>query len=140
VHLACHAMQNPMNGLESAFYLHDGTLKLAAITQKQLKRADIAFLSACQTATGDREHSDEAIHLAAGMLMAGYRTVIATLWSIGDADAPLIAQEVYGRLFEGGVPDARRAAVAVHKATERLRAKVGVKEFARWVPYIHIGQ
>ena len=139
IHLACHAMQDTINPLESAFYLHGGTLQLAAITQKQLKHAELAFLSACQTATGERSLSEEAVHLAAGMLMAGYRTVIATMWSIGDADAPLIAEEIYGRLFAGEAPDARRAALAVHKATERLRAKVGVKEFSRWVPYIHIG-
>ena len=139
VHLACHAKQNAMSPMQSAFYLHGGTLELAAITQKQLKNADLAFLSACETATGDKKLAEEAVHLAAGMLMAGYRTVIATMWSIGDNDAPLIAEKVYEHLLEGGEPDARRAAVAVHKATECLRAKVGVEAFAKWVPYIHIG-
>lgn len=139
VHLACHAMQNTTDPMQSAFYLHGGTLDLATITQKQLKRADLAFLSACQTATGDESLSEEAVHLAAGMLMAGYRTVIATMWSIGDDDAPLIAEIVYEHLLKGGTPDARRAALAVHKATERLREKVGTKAFASWVPYIHIG-
>lgn len=77
--------------------------------------------------------------MAAGILMVGYRTVIATMWSIGDEDAPLVAEKVYEHLLEVGIPDARKAAVAVHKATESLRAKVGMKEFAKWVPYIHVG-
>ena len=139
VHLACHAMQNTTNPIKSAFYLHGGTLDLAAITQKQLKHAELAFLSACETATGDETLSEEAVYLAAGMMMAGYRTVIATMWSIGDEDAPLVAEKVYEHLLEGGTPDARRAAAAVHKATKHLRDKVGVKEFEKWVPYIHIG-
>lgn len=139
VHLACHAKQDIANPMQSAFYLHGGTLDLATIIQKQIKNADLAFLSACQTATGDKSLSDEAVHLAAGMLVAGYRTVIATMWSIGDADAPVIAEKVYEYLLEGETPDARRAAVAVHKATECLREKVGLKAFAKWVPYIHIG-
>lgn len=139
VHLACHAKQDAAKPIQSGFYLHEGMLDLAAITQRQLKNADLAFLSACQTATGDENLADEAVHLAAGMLMAGYRTVIATMWSIGDEDAPLIAQKVYEHLLEGGTPDSRRAAVAVHKATECLRAKVGTKAYAKWVPYIHIG-
>ncbi|KAF8599505.1 hypothetical protein BDV93DRAFT_449285 [Ceratobasidium sp. AG-I] len=139
VHLACHAMQNPTNPINSAFYLHGGTLDLATITQKQLEHAELAFLSACQTATGDASLSEEAVHLAAGMLMAGYRSVIATMWSIGDDDAPLIAEKVYGHLLEAGTPDAQRAAVAVHKATACLREKVGMKAFAKWVPYIHMG-
>lgn len=120
VHFACHAKQNHTHPMQSAFYLHDGTLSLAAITQKQIKHADLAFLSACQTATGDQSLPEEAVHLAAGMLMTGYRTVIATMWSIGDVDAPLVAETVYEYLFEGGTPDARKAAIALHKATERL--------------------
>ncbi|KAF8599474.1 hypothetical protein BDV93DRAFT_560273 [Ceratobasidium sp. AG-I] len=139
VHLACHAKQNTTDPLQSAFYLHDGVLDLASITQKPLKHAELAFLSACQTAAGDESISEEAVHLAAGMLMAGYRSVIATMWSIGDEDAPLVAERVYEYLMERGKPDARRSAVAVHEATNHLRAKVGVKDFARWVPYIHIG-
>ncbi|KAF8595178.1 hypothetical protein BDV93DRAFT_576264, partial [Ceratobasidium sp. AG-I] len=139
VHIACHAKQNLANPMQSAFYLHGGMLDLASIVQKQLKNADLAFLSACQTATGDEKLSEEAVHLAAGMLIAGYRGVIATMWSIGDEDASLIAGKVYEYLLEEGKPDARRAAVALHKATECLREKFGVKAFAKWVPYIHIG-
>ncbi|KAF8601126.1 hypothetical protein BDV93DRAFT_446387 [Ceratobasidium sp. AG-I] len=139
VHFACHANQALGDPTKSAFYLHAGMLELAAITRKQLKNADLAFLSACQTASGDKELSDEAVHLAAGMLTAGFRTVIATMWSIGDNDAQLIADKVYEHLLEGGTPDARRAAVAVHKATECLRSKVGVKQIVKWAPYIHIG-
>lgn len=139
VHLACHAVQNPTNPMQSAFYLHGGTLELATIARKQLKKADLAFLSACQTAKGDEALPKESVHLAAGMLMAGYQGVIATMWPIGDEDAPLIAEKVYEHLLEGGTPDARRAAVAVHQATACLREKVGIDAFHKWVPYIHIG-
>ncbi|KAG8697702.1 hypothetical protein FRC09_007690, partial [Ceratobasidium sp. 395] len=79
VHFACHASQNVTSPTESAFHLHDSSLNLATITRKQSKHADLAFLSACQTATGDTNLPEEAVHLAAGMIMAGYRRVIATL-------------------------------------------------------------
>ncbi|KAF8604318.1 hypothetical protein BDV93DRAFT_555591 [Ceratobasidium sp. AG-I] len=91
------------------------------------------------TAKGDSNLPDEAVHLAAGMLMAGFPSVIATMWSIRDEDAPLVAEEVYASLLEGGEPDSRRAGRALHAAVERLREKVGEKEFASWVPYIHLG-
>jgi CHAT domain-containing protein len=138
VHFACHATQNA-NPSMSAFHLHGGTLNLETITRKTLKNADLAFLSACETATGDEKLPEEAVHLAAGMNIAGYPTVIATMWSIQDQDAPLIAQKVYAHLLEGGVPDARRAAKALHTAVRYLRTEIGVKAFARWAPYIHIG-
>lgn len=139
VHLACHASQDPLNSTESCFHLHGGTLSLAEISKKSLKNKSLAFLSACQTATGNEEMPDEAIHLAAGMLVAGYPSVIATMWSINDGDAPLIADQVYGQLVKDGRLDGGRAARALHAAVGELRAKIGVKEFGRWVPYIHIG-
>ena len=139
VHLACHASQNVEQPTESCFYLHDGSLTLAQITKKSLTGKGMAFLSACQTATGDKELPDEAIHLAAGMLVAGYPTVIATLWSINDEDAPSIADQVYGQLAKDRKLDGGRAARALHSAVGELRAQVGEKEFVRWVPYIHMG-
>ncbi|KAG8739270.1 hypothetical protein FRC10_005832 [Ceratobasidium sp. 414] len=139
VHLACHGAQNSTEPGTSSFYLHDGPLALSTIMSKSLKNAEFAFLSACQTASGDEDLPDEAVHLAAGMLMAGYRTVIATTWSIRDADAPLIAEEVYAHLMSGGKPDHRRAAQALHLAVAALRDKVGEDSFLSWVPYIHIG-
>ncbi|KAH6911835.1 TPR-like protein [Coprinopsis sp. MPI-PUGE-AT-0042] len=71
IHLACHASQNATEPLNSQFYFHDGALSLSVIIQRDLKKADLAFLSACQTSTGDEKLSDEAVHLAAGMLAAG---------------------------------------------------------------------
>jgi CHAT domain-containing protein len=44
----------------------------------------LAFLSACETATGDREIPDdsEALHLAATLLIAGFQSVVATMWYV----------------------------------------------------------
>ncbi|KAG8737444.1 hypothetical protein FRC10_008179, partial [Ceratobasidium sp. 414] len=140
VHLACHASQNLVDPTASAFQLHDGELSLATITSKSLKHAGLAFLSACETAMGDEQIPDESVHLAAGMLMIGYPSVMATMWSIKDEDAPLVAKIVYTHMLQVDVPDLSRAAEALHFATACLRAKVGDKEFWRWVPYIHVGR
>jgi CHAT domain-containing protein len=139
VHLACHGEQNTSDPMQSAFRLNGGTLDLGSIAKKQLKCADFAFLSACQTASGHKVLENEAIHLAAGMLLAGYRTVVATMWSINDADAPLIAATVYTHLLEGGVPNSTKAAKALHIAVQSLRDKIGEKNFVAWVPFIHMG-
>lgn len=95
VHLACHAIPNTADPTQSAFYLHGGTLDLATIARKRLKYADLVFISACGTASEDENLSEEAVYLAAGMIMAGYRTVITTIWSIGEQDASLVAEKVY---------------------------------------------
>ncbi|KAG8707225.1 hypothetical protein FRC08_000630 [Ceratobasidium sp. 394] len=140
VHLACHGSQNATKPTASAFHLHDGPLDLATIIQKQLKHADLAFLSACQTAKGDESLSEEAVHLVAGMIMAGYRRVIATMWSINDEDAPLVAEKFYAYMLDGQHSNEGKAAKALHYAVGCLRDMVGIKEFGRWAPYIHIGQ
>ncbi|KAL5641639.1 hypothetical protein ACGC1H_001946 [Rhizoctonia solani] len=139
VHLACHANQNVEDPTKSGFYLHDGTLDLAAITRRSFRNKGLAFLSACQTATGDEKLPDEAVHLASGMLMAGYPSVIATMWSVSDEDAPFVANRVYSQLMKTGKIGNGEVGRALHDAVAELRGRIGEKEFIRWVPYIHIG-
>ncbi|KAG9080390.1 hypothetical protein FRC06_006644 [Ceratobasidium sp. 370] len=138
-HLACHASQNSDDPTSSAFQLHRSQLDLSTLVHERLEHADFAFLSACQTATGHERLPDEAIHLAAGMLLVGYRRVVATMWSIRDEDAPVVVKEFYSRVLEGGVPDSRKAANALHDAVGRLRAEVGERNFVQWAPFIHMG-
>ncbi|KAF8741884.1 TPR-like protein, partial [Rhizoctonia solani] len=139
VHLACHAHQNVTDPTKSGFFLHGGRLDLAAINQRSFRNKGLAFLSACQTATGDEKLPDEAIHLASGMLMAGYRSVIATKWSVMDEDAPMVADAVYGQLMKDGDIGNGQAGRALHNAVAVLREKVGERNIARWASYIHIG-
>jgi CHAT domain-containing protein len=80
LHLSCHGKQNYADPLESNFALHDGQLTIAAIMKLSLPSAMLAFLSACETAKGDEEQPDQAVHLAASMLFCGFRSIIATMW------------------------------------------------------------
>ena len=139
VHFACHGVQDTIEPIKSAFCLHDKHLELLTIITKSFPHADFAFLSACQTATGDERLSEEAVHLAAGLMLAGYSSVIATTWSIMDKDAPVITGHVYTELFRDTVPDSSRSAVALHHAVKLLRQQVGDLEFLSWVPFIHVG-
>ncbi|CUA72809.1 Dynein-1-beta heavy chain, flagellar inner arm I1 complex [Rhizoctonia solani] len=125
VHLACHAHQNVYDATKSGFFLHEGTLDLATINQRTLKKKGLAFLSACQTATGDEELPDEAVHLASGMLMAGYSSVIATMWSVDDEDASFVADKVYSQLMEYGKLGNGEAGRALHDAVAGLRDGIG---------------
>ncbi|KAF9530089.1 CHAT domain-containing protein, partial [Crepidotus variabilis] len=101
VHFACHASQDPLNPLKSGFYLHDLQLSLSTIIQQhQLPNAEFAFLSACQTSVGDEKWKEEAVHVAAGMLAAGYRGVVATMWGIRDDVAVDVAEGFYECVLE----------------------------------------
>ena len=108
---------------------------------RRLELRDIIALScphACQAATGVGRLSDEAIHVAAGMLFAGYEGVVGTMWSISDELAPEVARDVYAQLFRSGTrPDDREAARALHGAVGRLRES-GRASFAKRLPFIHV--
>jgi CHAT domain-containing protein len=80
IHLACHGQQDPKEPLASGFILQDGLLTVSHIIQLKLQKTHFAFLAACESASGDREQPDEAIHLGAAMLFMGVKSVVGTLW------------------------------------------------------------
>ncbi|CAA7267016.1 unnamed protein product [Cyclocybe aegerita] len=138
VHFACHGVQKIIEPLNSGFHLHDGLLQLRLhdIMLLNLARAGHAFLSACQTSTGDGRLRDEVVHLAARMLAVGYRGVVATMWSMQDQYGPEIASNFYSHLLDNaelttnGGPSAHQlsasgAARALDFGMQKLREKLG---------------
>lgn len=79
-HFSCHGMQNHMDGFESSLFFDDGPLTMAKIMENPLPNAQLAFLAACQTATGEKDLPDEVINIAAALLFAGFRETVGTMW------------------------------------------------------------
>ncbi|PVF91494.1 hypothetical protein CPB86DRAFT_878492 [Serendipita vermifera] len=139
IHLACHGIQVPDEPTKSALLLEDGHLTLEEIIRLELPHAELAFLSACQTTTGDENLSEEAVHIAGGMLLAGYRSVVATMWSIQDELAPIVTDEFYRHIMKDGErPDPRKAAEALHMSVQKLRKQPDV-QLTDWIPFVHLG-
>jgi len=108
---------------------------------------------------GDESVSEEVVHLAAGMLSAGYRGVVATMWSIQDKVAPVVAGSFYKELIrrsnavvieakEGvetkgtvGRLNGVHAAASLRHAIRDLRKDMALEgaDFLAWVPYVHFG-
>ena len=141
VHFSCHSIQDISDLTKSALLLAGGAcLTLSEISKLSLPNAELAYLSACQTATGAEYLSEEAVHLTAGMLLVGYRGVVGTMWSIMDDDAPKVADAVYSKLFKEPHPDPTLTAFALHEAVKKLcNESTKKKSFSSWVPYIHVG-
>jgi CHAT domain-containing protein len=79
LHFACHGIHDT-DPLKSALVLQGGNLTIENIMNIQLPNAVLCVLSACQTAKGDKNAPDQAVHLAASMLFCGFRSVIGTMW------------------------------------------------------------
>jgi len=93
---------------------------------------ELAFLSACQTSAGKEKLSLEAVHLAGGMLAAGYRSggkYAVDRGSVRPYCSENFLQGTYGKVKGFGNPgiDSRRTAYAFHNALKSVReTPVGV--------------
>jgi CHAT domain-containing protein len=119
--MSCHAKQEHADPDRSGFTLWDGTLSVSDLAILRTPGRDLAFLSACQTATGSISNVDEALHLAAAMQFLAYQQVVATLWAIADSPAPHVADAVYATLTRDGTPNPGLTAEALHRAIHGLR-------------------
>ncbi|MFE1292760.1 CHAT domain-containing protein [Streptomyces sp. NPDC058751] len=132
-HFACHGVNSPYSPSSSCLVLHDGTeLPVTDVSRLDLN-AEFAFLSACSTAQGGYDVPDEAITVASAFLLAGYRNVVGTLWSIHDTEAPHTAADFY-RCLSPTTPPARALHEALHQARTRVPERPDV-----WSAYVHYG-
>jgi CHAT domain-containing protein len=136
-HLSCHGTQYPDDPSRGGLLLYDGMLTIVDLTADE-HQGEFVFLSACKTAIGGVHILDEAITLAAALQYAGWRHVIATLWSVLDVAAAEVAEDVYRRLGDGGELHSQHAAEALHHAIRRQR-NTSPERPSRWVPFLHHG-
>ncbi|GII82405.1 hypothetical protein Ssi03_03950 [Sphaerisporangium siamense] len=132
LHFSGHGTQELTAPSKGGLVLYDGVLAVRDLIGLDV-RGELAFLSACQTATGGADLPDEGIHLASALQIAGFRHVIATLWSVYDLPSVEVTRAVYGALAEGAAP-----AVALHRAVRALRAAHPAAPSV-WASYVHTG-
>ncbi|WP_171134062.1 CHAT domain-containing protein [Streptomyces sp. Z423-1] len=142
LHFSGHGTQDPTDSSGGALYLHDheqsGPLTITDISRLRLTDAQLAYLSACETARGAAAVPDEAAHLAGTLQLAGFTHVVAAQWAVDDACALKVADTFYAGLT---TPDHRitpdRAAQALHTAVQRLRHEN--RDPLWWAAYVHTG-
>ena len=80
------------------------------------------------------------MHLAAGIQLAGFPSVIATMWRIRDEDAPKVAHHTYRYLLCNGMEslDPSGAVTALNRAVLALLEDPEVT-IDKWAPFIHFG-
>ncbi|KIJ60775.1 hypothetical protein HYDPIDRAFT_116834 [Hydnomerulius pinastri MD-312] len=135
-HLSCHGKQVHEEPFNSHFAMRDGPLSLLDIIDADISGHEFAFLSACETAMGDLTAPDEVIHLAAGLQFMGVKSVIGTLWSVGDKVAYDLVLAFYKEFCKDGTMDCTMAAGALHKAVASLANEVPLQARAM---FVHIG-
>ncbi|MGK5497872.1 CHAT domain-containing protein [Streptomyces sp. URMC 125] len=140
LHFAGHGEADPVSPSRSALLVHDHAdhpLTVARLAGLELHHAELAYLSACTTARTGPALADEALHLAGGLQLAGFRHVVATLWWVDDTVAARIARRTYRELGAPD-PDADRAARAVHTAVRAARERYPATP-SLWAGHVHVG-
>ncbi|OLF17422.1 hypothetical protein BU204_11650 [Actinophytocola xanthii] len=142
-HFACHGLADWTDPATSRLILHDHHTRpftVADVAKLRLTQAKLAYLSACSTTDTNPQHTDEATHLTAAFQLAGYRSVIGTIWPINDTAAAAITNHVYTHLTNTNAsalePD--HAAEALHQAT-RLHRNTHPNQPTQWAAHIHTG-
>jgi CHAT domain-containing protein len=139
-HFACHATSSTDDTSAARLLLadhQDHPLTVREIAGLRIPRAELAFLSACDTARGPVKLADEAVHITGAFHMAGYPHVIGTLWSVDDEIAAEVARNVYASLTTPH-PDPAAAAQALHDAVREIRGRhPGLP--ALWAAHVHVG-
>jgi tetratricopeptide (TPR) repeat protein len=146
LHFAGHGDQPPKRGAHGLLMTYDfrqtGPVSMADIARLDLPHADLAFLSACETARGDAALADESVHVAGALHMAGFTHTIGTRWVTGDYVSAEVSDHFYRYLREAqcrnrtvGHSD---VAAALHAAMVRLYRECAHLPLA-WAQYVHTG-
>jgi len=107
IHFACHGFIDEIFPFRSALVLslddgskEDGFLQVREIYNLRLN-AELVVLSACQTGRGRLEYGEGVLGLPRIFFYAGARSVLSTLWSIGDKPTAIFMEFFYKYLSKG---------------------------------------
>lgn len=131
VHIAAHGLFRRDNPMFSSISLGDGPLGVYDLYQLRLS-ADLVTLSGCSTGRSAVAGGDELLGLVRGLLYAGARSVLLTLWDAYDRSAADFMKSFYSHLRGG-----QSKALAAQQAMRELR-----RDFPHpfyWAPFTLIG-
>jgi CHAT domain-containing protein len=131
VHIATHGLFRSDNPMFSSIHLGDGPLCVYDLYQLQLS-AELVTLSGCGTGLSVVVGGDEQIGLVRGLLYAGARAVMLTLWDAYDSSTAEFMSAFYGNLQKGW-----SKARASQAAMRELRTRHTHPFY--WAPFALIG-
>lgn len=102
IHLATHGAyddQKPLNSriLLGSDDLNDGPLTMAELFAANWQ-ASLVTLSACETGLSKYQSGDELIGLQRGLMFAGTRSILSSLWSVDDEATGFLMASFYRNL------------------------------------------
>ncbi|NEZ67287.1 CHAT domain-containing protein [Leptolyngbyaceae cyanobacterium CCMR0082] len=138
VHLATHG-QFSSNPEETFILAWDNPIQINALNrllrnseQSRQDAIELLVLSACETATGDKQ---AALGLAGVAVRAGARSTLASLWNIDDETSAVLMQQFYQVLIDNPTTKAS----ALRQAQLALLKNPRYQHPRYWAPYVLVG-
>lgn len=132
VHIATHGFFRRDNPMLSAVRLADGYLSLADLYTLSLD-ADLVTLSGCGTGLSAVVGGDELVGMMRGLLFAGARSVLLTMWQVDDLSTAEFMSSFYALLVKGS-----SKTEAVSAAMREVRQRFPHPYY--WAPFVLVGQ
>ncbi|MGH9698844.1 MAG: CHAT domain-containing protein, partial [Candidatus Acidiferrales bacterium] len=132
VHIATHGTFRQDNPMFSGIRLGDAFLNLYDLYQLKLD-ADLVSLSGCATGLNVVTAGDELLGLIRGLLYAGAKSLLLTLWNVHDRSTAEFMTLFYRHLQESADKSA-----ALQAAMQNLRRKYPHPYY--WAPFSLIGK
>lgn len=132
VHLAGHAVYRREHPEFSALKLGGGWLHARDLASLPLHGA-VVVLSACETGPRGVVAGDEMLGLVRGLEIAGARSVIASLWPVGDRETLAFMRDLY-RAWSG----LGRLGAALREV-QRRASGTGSAGLHTWAPFALVG-
>ena len=114
--------------------LQSNRLEAAQVAELDLN-AQLAFLSGCESASGQVLSGEGVLGLSAAFLAAGVPTVVATLWPVHDLVAARFVDSFYNGLADGAT-----AAASLRQAQAGLRASASTSDPFDWAAFVLLGE
>ncbi|MBV9174839.1 MAG: CHAT domain-containing protein [Chloroflexi bacterium] len=114
LHFATHAYLAADAPLRSAVLLADGTALTVYDFMGMRIEGRLVVLSACETGVGNRTPGDEMLGLTRGLLAAGARAAVVSLWEVNSHSTSLLMEQFYRRLSAGDSPPVALQAAQNH--------------------------
>lgn len=131
IHIAGHAIYRSEHPEFSALRVHDGWLHARDLAALPLAGACVV-LSACETGPRSAVGGEHLLGLVRGLLRAGARTTIASLWKVDDRGTLEFMRRLYAAWSRGS-----RLGVALN--TVQREADLAGGDIYRWAPFCLIG-
>lgn len=140
LHVSAHGRLNPDDSFEAGIDLVDGRFTLRDLAASRADAGRLAVLLTCESASGDFEAPNEALHAAGAAQQAGFTEVVAAMLPVRDSSVVPFVTSLYAAVTaeptDGTLASVVARAVAGAVDALRLEPQYAVDPLS-WVPYAH---